>query len=200
MVKRRIIGFVIIIIMFMAGVPFTGFNDDITDEPVTGMDSTAIDVTDEAVEDLTLRVTYYVPLEHDVQNHIVELCGNYDLDPALVFAVIEQESQYDAYAVNDDEGCMGLMQIQTCNLIPYKLDKPFDPIENTRVGIQILAEHLEKYGDIKKALMAYHCGENGAKLLWEQGITSDEYTDSVLEIRQTIYEKGRVYYFEEDKP
>lgn len=188
------------IIVFIAGVPFTGFNGDTTKEPVSGNDFEEIDISVIDDEELTLRVTYYVPLEQDVQNHIVDLCDKYDIDPTLVFAVIEQESQYDTYAVNAEDNCFGLMQIQTCNLIPYNLDKPFDPIENTRVGIQILAEHINKYGEIEKALMAYHCGESGAIQLWEQGITSDDYTESVLEIRQRIYEEGRVYYFEEDQP
>lgn len=199
MLKCKIICFVVAIIMFIAGVPFAGFNADTTDEPVSGND---FDETDTSVVDdevLTLRVTYDVPLEQEIQNHVVELCEIYEIDPVLIFAVIEQESQYDRYAVNAQENCFGLMQIKTCNLIPYGLDKPFDSIENTRVGIQILAELIDKYDDIEKSLMAYHCGEYGANQLWEQGITSDDYTESVLDIRQTIHEKGCVYYFEEDK-
>lgn len=200
MLKCKVIGILTAIFMFVAGVPFTGLNVDTEDEPVSGNDFDEIEMTVTDDEELTLRVTYNVPLEQKVQNHVVDLCNKYNIEPSLVFAVIEQESQYDTYAVNDDEGCLGLMQIKICNLIPYNLDKPFDPIENTRVGIQILAEYFEKYGDIEKALMAYHCGESGANQLWEQGIISDDYIESVLEIRQRIYEEGRVYYFEEDKP
>ncbi len=200
MLKCKIMVFFAAIIVFIAGIPLTGCNADTVDEPVSGNDFDEIEMTVIDDEELTLRVTYDIPLEQDVQNHVVELCEIYGIDPALVFAIIEQESQYDTYAVNDDEGCLGLMQIKTCNLIPYGLDKPFDPIENTRVGIQILAERLREHGNIEKALMAYHCGENDASQLWEKGITSDGYTKSVLDKRQTIHEKGCVYYFEEDQP
>lgn len=139
-----------------------------------------------------------VPLEQSLQNHIVELCKIYNVPPSLVFAVIEQESSYNPNALNYSEDCFGLMQIHECNFTTYNLDEPYNAFENVRVGITILSELLNKYEDVNKALMAYNCGEYGARRLWNKGITSNSYSRSVLDKQDKINESERVYYYVEE--
>lgn len=139
-----------------------------------------------------------VPLEQNLQNYIFELCSIYKVSPTLVFAVIEQESSYNPNALNRSEDCFGLMQIHECNFTTYNLDEPYNAFENVRVGITILSELLNKYEDVNKALMAYNCGEYGAKRLWNKGITSNSYSRSVLDKQDKINESERVYYYVEE--
>lgn len=144
-----------------------------------------------------IKQYFDVPLEHELQDYIVALCKVYNISPTLVFAVIEQESDYNTYALNPSENCYGLMQIHECNFTTYNLDEPYNAFENVRVGITMLSELLEKYDDVHKVLMAYNCGEYGAKCLWNNGVESTSYSRSVLAIQKTLVEKERIYCVEE---
>ena len=152
-----------------------------------------------AVETATesVKVFFDVPLDQNLQEYIFELCRIYNVSPTLVFAVIEQESDYNPNALNGSENCYGLMQIHECNFSAYGLDEPYNAYENARVGITMLSELLNKYKDVSKALMAYNCGEYGARQLWNRGVTSTSYSRSVLNIQEKISQKERVYYVEE---
>jgi hypothetical protein len=44
----------------------------------------------------------------------------------------------------------------------------------------MLAELTKKYSDPNKVLMAYICGEAGAKKLWSQGIATSEYSLDII--------------------
>ncbi|MBQ2973383.1 MAG: transglycosylase SLT domain-containing protein [Clostridia bacterium] len=145
-----------------------------------------------------IKQYFDVPLENELQDYIIDLCKVYNISPTLVFAVIEQESCYDPNALNRSEDCFGLMQINECNFITYNLDEPYNAFENVRVGITMLSELLSKYEDVHKALMAYNCGEYGAKCLWNKGITSNTYSRSVLNKQEKINESERVYYYVEE--
>jgi soluble lytic murein transglycosylase-like protein len=73
-----------------------------------------------------------------------------NLDPNLVAAVIMTESEGNPNAVSP-MGAVGLMQI---------LRGPFDPDENIRMGTDILAGYIAKYGQLDVALAAYNAGPN----------------------------------------
>ena len=62
---------------------------------------------------LTKTRTYYdVPLDRDLQDHIIDTCEEYGIDPAIVIAMIRKESQFTPGAVGDGGNSLGLMQIQ----------------------------------------------------------------------------------------
>lgn len=149
--------------------------------------------TQETTEKLVVH--FDVPLEQDLQNYVFDLCKKNAISPLLIFAIIEQESNYNPNALNASEDCFGLMQIHECNFTTYNLDEPYNAFENVRVGITILSELLDKYEDVNKALMAYNCGEYGAKRLWKKGITSNSYSRSVLDKQNEIGQRERVYYY-----
>lgn len=108
-------------------------------------------------------VLYAVPLEAELQLHIIQTCEEYHIDPAIVMAMIWKESRYNPEAVGDGGNSLGLMQIQ-----PYwhggrmeRLNCPdlLDPYQNVVVGIDYLAENTRRYdGDVAKALVAYNQG------------------------------------------
>lgn len=86
------------------------------------------------------------------------------LDPKLVHAVVQAESNYDPQAVSN-LGAKGLMQIMPNTLkdARERFDLPsgdlHDPEYNLRVGTSYLAYLLQRFeGDLAIALAAYHMG------------------------------------------
>lgn len=80
------------------------------------------------------------------------------LDPALVRAVVQAESGYNALAVSN-KGAQGLMQLMPATALELAVARPFDPEDNLRGGTRYLRRLLERYdGDATLALAAYNAG------------------------------------------
>ncbi len=110
-----------------------------------------------------LRVRY--PLEYGAIVHAH--ARNYRLDPALLAAVIYAESKFDANA-HSAAGAVGLMQLlpDTAEGIAERTGgKGFvasdllNPEINVRYGCWYLRHLLDRYGDERTALAAYHAGQ-----------------------------------------
>jgi soluble lytic murein transglycosylase len=136
--------------------------------------------------DWYLRARYPLRYEHIVRGH----AENYRLDPALVAAVIYQESKFRPKA-RSPQGAMGLMQLlpDTARGIAtrtggsrFEVDDLYDPEINVRYGSWYLRHLLDKYGSEERALTAYNGGQGNL----DQGIVHAEtrhYVDRVLELR-----------------
>jgi len=92
---------------------------------------------------------------------------NYHLDPALLTAVIYQESKFNSDA-RSDRGAIGLMQLlpETAKGIAlrtggskFRVDDLYDPEINVRYGAWYLRHLLDKYGSERLALAAYNAGQ-----------------------------------------
>jgi peptidoglycan lytic transglycosylase len=92
---------------------------------------------------------------------------NYDLNPALLAAVIEQESKFRADA-KSSAGAIGLMQLQPATAkgialrtggSKFVLSDLYNPEINVRYGAWYLHHLLLKYGDERLALAAYNAGQ-----------------------------------------
>ncbi len=81
----------------------------------------------------------------------------HNLDPALVAAVVEMESGFDASAVSP-VGAMGLMQIMPGTAADLGLLEPFDAAANLDAGAEYLAWLIDRYGSAELALAAYNAG------------------------------------------
>ena len=94
------------------------------------------------------------------------------LDPILVVAVINVESQFRPDAVSK-KGARGLMQIRPeaaaeLAQVPYpeahliasstNPDLLHDPTTNIKIGVSYLGHLRKRFRDLKLALMAYNCG------------------------------------------
>jgi soluble lytic murein transglycosylase len=136
--------------------------------------------------DWYLRARYPLRYEHIVRGH----ADNYHLDPALVAAVIYQESKFRADA-RSDSGAVGLMQLlpETAKGIAtrtggsqFEVDDLYDPEINVRYGSWYLRHLIDKYGTEERALAAYNGGQGNL----DRGIVYPEtrhYVDRVLELR-----------------
>jgi len=89
--------------------------------------------------------------------HIAELAQRFDLSPALLEAVVWQESRWREDAVSP-AGARGLAQLMpgTASYLGVDAD---DPLANLEGGARYLREQLDRFdGDLEKALAAYNAG------------------------------------------
>ncbi|OBV10472.1 lytic transglycosylase domain-containing protein [Erythrobacter dokdonensis] len=88
---------------------------------------------------------------------INELAARFDLSPALLEAVVWQESRWRENAVSP-VGARGLAQLMP-GTARYLGVNPEDPFQNLEGGARYLREQLDRFdGDLEKALAAYNAG------------------------------------------
>jgi soluble lytic murein transglycosylase-like protein len=81
------------------------------------------------------------------------------VDPALVRAVIETESNWNPRAVSR-KGAGGLMQLIPTTAQRYGANDLFNPEQNIDAGVRHLKSLLQRYnGNLDLALAAYNAGE-----------------------------------------
>ena len=129
------------------------------------------------------EAVYNVPLDHELQLFIIQLCEEHHIDPAIVIAMIDSESEFDSDAIGDSGAAFGLMQVQP-KWHGERMDRLgvtdlLDPYQNVTVGIDYLAELIALDRGIEWALMCYNGGFNHANEHSRLGIVS-EYASEVL--------------------
>lgn len=93
----------------------------------------------------------------DVDSAINEMAEKYNLDPALVAAIAEQESGFNQSA-QSEAGALGIMQLMPGTAEGLGVN-PSDLRGNLEGGAKYLRQMLDKYdGDVEKALAAYNAG------------------------------------------
>jgi soluble lytic murein transglycosylase len=152
----------------------------------------------ESEPDWYLRTRYPLEYAHIVRGH----ARNHGLDPALLAAVVYTESRFDPNA-RSAAGAVGLMQLlpNTAKGIALRTGGTRfvvadlrDPEINVRYGSWYLDHLLERYGDTRLALAAYHAGQGNVDRWQEEGrgIAFPEtrsYVDDVLRVRR-VYERA----------
>lgn len=94
---------------------------------------------------------------------IQQYAARFDLEEALLRAVIKTESDFDHQAVSH-KGAMGLMQLMPETGEQYGVTDFFDPKENIAAGAEHLRYLLDRYfGDYEMALAAYNAGETAVE-------------------------------------
>lgn len=135
---------------------------------------------------------YNIPLDEELQEYTFYLCKENNLDYEMVLAMMDQESDYREKVISKTND-YGIMQINQVNHEWLEdelgIDDFLDAEQNILAGIRILAELTEKYEDPHRVLMAYNCGETGAKRLWKQGKTTSEYSRSIMARAEELREE-----------
>ena len=120
------------------------------------------------------RLWYPLRYEQIVRGH----ARHYDLDAALLAAVIYQESKFKADA-RSKSGAIGLMQLLPATAegialhtggSAFRVGDLYDPEINVRYGAWYLRHLLQKYGDEQTALAAYNAGQDNVDRWRRDGV------------------------------
>lgn len=148
-------------------------------------------------------VYYQIPEEYTVyggyfpekmQIYTYCVCKQYSVNYALIVAMIERESGYKFDRIGDDGNSIGYMQVYESahddRMKRLGCESLLNPYQNVRVGIDYMAELIEKYGTIQDALAAYNYGERGAReKLWNNGAYVYEYNEGIMSRMKEIEEE-----------
>ena len=138
-------------------------------------------------------ILYDVPLDVNLQLHIIRVAESYGIDPAIIFAMCYRESGYNPSSIGDHGAAFGLMQIQpkwhSDRMARLGCTDLLDPYQNVIVGADYLAEQLTRYGgDMCKALVAYNAGHYKG--------TITRYAIEVMEVAEEL--RGTTYEAENE--
>ena len=101
--------------------------------------------------------------KREYELYIRESAKKYKLDPHLVKAVIEAESNFDCYAVSC-RGAKGLMQLMPGTAGDMKVNNTFNARQNIEGGCRYLRRMLDLFeGNITLAVAAYNAGPRKVK-------------------------------------
>jgi soluble lytic murein transglycosylase-like protein len=95
---------------------------------------------------------------NDIDAIIKRVSEALGLDPSLIKAVIQTESNFNQKAVSS-AGAKGLMQLMPGTAKEMGVKDPFNPLDNIWGGARYLKRMLDNYGgNLNKALAAYNWG------------------------------------------
>ena len=89
---------------------------------------------------------------------IIDAAKKFDVDAALVSAVIKAESDYNP-RTRSHKGARGLMQLMPATAERFGVTDSFDPVQNIHAGAKYLKRLMDKHhGDIALTLASYNAG------------------------------------------
>ena len=123
-------------------------------------------------------------------DHLIsEFSGKYQVDFALIKAMIRAESGFNPYAVSR-KGAKGLMQLMPATALRMNVMDVYNPKENIDGGVRYIKYLLSLFNnDLRLSLAAYNAGEN----LVSELRTIPPYRETVDYIRkvQAFYQSYR---------
>ncbi len=110
-------------------------------------------------KDLQANMKSIISTQHSLNPIIQQTAARYNVDPALVQALIHVESSFARTAVSP-KGAIGLMQVMpaTAMELGVRPDDLWDASTNIDTGVRYLALNIQQFGSVKKALVAYNAG------------------------------------------
>jgi soluble lytic murein transglycosylase-like protein len=103
------------------------------------------------------------PRRREVERLVRELAPGYGLNPEVVLAVIEVESNFNATAKSPKQA-QGLMQLIPATAKRFGVSDPWDPHQNLKGGMAYLRWLLDHFnGNLRLALAGYNAGEEAVR-------------------------------------
>lgn len=102
-------------------------------------------------------------LDYLFQTIIQEASDRYQVDPALIRAIIMAESSYNPKAISRKGAC-GLMQLMPATAKSLGVEDSFNPEHNIYGGVKYFKQLLDRFdGDTRIALAAYNAGSRNVR-------------------------------------
>lgn len=99
----------------------------------------------------------------NINTLINQSAQKYGVDPKLVSAVAQAESNYTPNAVSD-AGAVGVMQLMPDTASSLGVTNIYDPRDNIEGGVKYIKQLLNTFdGDVSKAVAAYNAGPQAVK-------------------------------------
>lgn len=134
--------------------------------------------------------------------YVEKSAKKYHVDPALVYAVIRTESNFNPNA-QSAAGAHGLMQITDDTFEHYRnlrdetetytMDALYDPEVNIDYGCHILRDHLDTFQDERCAVAAYNAGPGNVEAWLENPSISPD--GKTLDADSIPFEETRNYVY-----
>ena len=117
-----------------------------------------------------------VPMNLDYVEHVCEVCMEYELDPAVLFAMMWQESRFTPNAVGDHGQSFGILQIKRRwhedRIRRLGVTDLMNEWQEIYVACDYLAEIRETYPSIQQMLTVYRYGD--------LTVTGEDYAGTVM--------------------
>lgn len=117
-----------------------------------------------------------VPMDPEYVSHVCEVCESYMLDPAILFAMMWQESRFNPDAVGDHGQSFGILQIKRKwheeRIQRLGVTDLFSEWQEIYVACDYLAEIRETYPNYRQMLTVYRYGD--------LNVTGEDYAGTVL--------------------
>jgi soluble lytic murein transglycosylase-like protein len=122
----------------------------------------------------------------EIDRSIEAAAARHAVDPNLVRAIIQVESNFNPAAVSR-KGALGLMQLMPATARQLGVANAFDPEQNVDAGVRHLRELLNSYGgDLQLSLAAYNAGAGAVQR--NNGIPPYTETRDYVDRITSIYE------------
>lgn len=132
----------------------------------------------------TLRPAAPAAKNERINEAVERAAKQFDVDPLLVHAVIQVESNYNPYAISH-AGAQGLMQLMPGTARQLGVQNSFDVEENVRAGVRHLKALQEQYKDDRLALAAYNAGAGA--------VNKYRWIPPYQETQEYVYKVGKKY-------
>ena len=113
---------------------------------------------------------------------IQQVAVAYQLEPALLHAVISVESSYNPQA-RSPKGAQGLMQLMPATARRFGVSDPYDPTDNLHGGARYLRWLLDLFNDLRLVLAAYNAGEGAVQ---RYGNTIPPYSETRTYVQRVL--------------
>lgn len=125
-----------------------------------------------------------------IDRFIKEHGARFDVDPYLIFCVMEQESHFHPRVVSP-KGARGLMQLMPGTGARFGVRNPFDLSQNIMGGTRYLKQLLEQFnGRVDLVLAGYNAGE-GAVLKFGRNVPPYKETRDYVKKISARYKQGK---------